>query len=103
MLPGATIELVHEPRTAEEGARAAPVLHASDEQGLLRLELAPGTVRAVAWSTDACALPASAKLDPLARTRVAPPTLQRSGPSTPSIVSVAACARIRRAMPSTSS
>lgn len=69
--PGAVIELVHEPRTAEKGARAVPALHASDEEGLLRLELAPGTVRAVAWSTDACALPASATLDPLAPAQLA--------------------------------
>jgi hypothetical protein len=63
--PGAALELVHEPRSKEEGATTAPQLFVSDEQGSLRLELAPGTVRAVAWSRDACALPASATLDAL--------------------------------------
>ncbi len=63
--PQAVIELVHEPRTAEDGAGPAPALHASDEHGRLRLELAPGTVRAVAWSADSCALPASVTLDAL--------------------------------------
>jgi hypothetical protein len=61
--PGAAIELVLEPLGAPGNAAPAPLLHVSDEHGSLRLELAPGTVRAVAWSLDACALPASATLD----------------------------------------
>lgn len=67
---GAVIELVHEPRAAAGGVSPTPALHASDEQGELRLELAPGTVRAVAWSADACALPASATLDTLTPARL---------------------------------
>src|SRR5262245_16933016 len=65
--PGAAIELVHEARSTDGSAmpETTPALHASDEHGELRLELAPGTVRAVAWSNDACALPASATLDTL--------------------------------------
>lgn len=57
---GASIELVHD---ALGEATAAAALHATGADGLLRLELAPGTVRAAAWSADACALPASAKLE----------------------------------------
>src|SRR5262245_21467969 len=68
--PGAAIELVHEPRNAEASAAPAPLLHASDEHGELHVELEPGTVRAVAWSSDACALPASATLDALVPARL---------------------------------
>jgi protocatechuate 3,4-dioxygenase beta subunit len=67
---GAAIELVHQPSAAAPGSSPAPALHLCDEQGALRLELAPGTVRAVAWSADACALPASATLAALAPARL---------------------------------
>jgi len=60
--PGAAIELVHESST--EGASTSPGVRVTDERGLLRVEFAPGTVRAVAWSSDACALPASTRLEP---------------------------------------
>jgi protocatechuate 3,4-dioxygenase beta subunit len=58
--PLAWVELVHEP--AEGAARV--LLERCDEAGLLRLALAPGRARAVAWSEDANALPASAELAP---------------------------------------
>jgi len=54
--PLARVELV----CAAGGER--PELYTADEQGLVRLELAPGKVRAAAWSDGACALPASATL-----------------------------------------
>lgn len=57
--PEARVELLHE---ARNGASASSV-HTSDAMGLLRLFLAPGTVRAVAWSGESCALPASATLE----------------------------------------
>lgn len=62
--PGAAIELLHEPRTPVSGTDPSPVLHAADEQGLLRLALAPGKARAAAWLADACARPASTALEP---------------------------------------
>jgi len=68
--PGAAVELVHEPRGTDGSATPHPLLHVSDERGVLRLELAPGKVRAVAWSADACALPASATLDALVPARL---------------------------------
>ena len=68
--PGAAIEIVHEPSAPGPEGSASPALHASDEDGLLKLQLAPGSVRAVAWSTDACALPASAALATAAPARI---------------------------------
>lgn len=59
--PGATIELLHEPRAP--ASPSAPELHGADGTGLLRLALAPGKVRAAAWLGDACARPASAPLE----------------------------------------
>ncbi len=57
--PGASVELVHEP---EQGPAAAPVVHTADADGRVHLELAPGNVRATAWSAQACALPVRARL-----------------------------------------
>jgi len=53
---GATIELLHVAREGEV-EREELRLHAADEQGRLALELEPGTLRAVAWTADATALP----------------------------------------------
>src|SRR5262249_52747365 len=52
-VPGAAIELVHEPA---DGASAV-TLHHADESGTLHVALAPGALRAVAWADDAIALP----------------------------------------------
>lgn len=59
---GASVELVHEPQEASPDAPQALQVCTSDAEGRVRVALAPGTVRAVAWSADACALPASAEL-----------------------------------------
>ncbi len=59
--PAATVELVGPPA---RGGAAGPtsVLHTSDADGWVRLELPPGKVRAAAWSAESCALPASGTL-----------------------------------------
>jgi len=55
----ASIELLHEPAGGGPACRSR---HASDAEGRLRLELAPGSARAVAWSDTATAPPALAEL-----------------------------------------
>lgn len=58
-LAGASVELLHEPA---QGPARAPAVHTADAAGLVRVELAPGTVRATAWSEASCALPTSGAL-----------------------------------------
>ncbi len=65
VVSGATVELV-----LDSAESSAPVLHSSDAHGLVRLELAPGSVRAVAWNAEACALPVSGTLTACALTRL---------------------------------
>lgn len=59
--PEATVELVCQPACADT-AIPTSALYTTDAEGRVRLEVAPGKVRAAAWSAEACALPASGAL-----------------------------------------